>query len=300
MNKMKVGVALAALALGVLGAGTASAASGVPEEPGGASEVLVETDHVTVTRDGDWVRHDYTDPLAADVEHRQYDGRRAKHGGCRFAGEQTVGPEDTGKVFEERQVAMNLRDCTMITEVGEVDSVDDEPQEGMRSETEQAVAEGAVVAAAVVEGAPDASGAESEGTVVLASSSSKSAWHRTFYEDPPGLDVNSAKTNVSWSYNGSCVTNSWGHTTNYDWLWQSGWTKVVSGTTSWQGCSYARTTSNSEFLNGVFCVTIDTRTEYRPNQLKGQENGSYTMSWDADAWGGCSSWLSFHRSWGSS
>jgi hypothetical protein len=294
MNKARSGVALTALALGLLGAGAASAA---PQ--GDPPEVLAETDHVTVTRDGDWVRHDFTEPVGRNVEQREYDGRRADHGGCRFSGEQTVGPEDAGKVFEERQIAVNLRDCTMITEVGEIDRADDVPQEGMRSETEVADAEGGLVAASAVTAAPNASEPEQAGTV-LAASSNKSAWHRTFYEDPPGLDVNSAKTNVSWSYNGSCVTNSWGHSTNYDWLWQSGWTKVASGTTSWQGCSYARTTSNSEFLNGVFCATIDTRTEYRPNELKGQENGNYTMAWDADAWGGCSSWLSFHRSWGSS
>lgn len=128
----------------------------------------------------------------------------------------------------------------------------------------------------------------------------KSAWHKTYHEDPPGIDVSSAKTNVSWSYDGSCVTDSWGHRTNYGWFQQSGWTKVSSNTTAWRGCSYARTTSNSEFLNGVFCATIDTRTAYGPNEIRGQENGSYTMHWNGDKWGGCTALLSWHRSWGSS
>lgn len=183
--------------------------------------------------------------------------------------------------MEEREVANNTRNCVMVTEVGEqVNTADD-------AAGYEFLVEEAMMTTATEEVQPTRAAA------------SASAWHKTYYEDPPGIDVNSATTNVSWSWNGSCVTDSWDHYTTYGWFEQSGWRKDWSSTTAWQGCSYARTTSNSHFFNGAFCVGIDTHTEYVPNQIKGEENGYYTMTWDANKWGGCNWLLSFHRSWGS-
>lgn len=128
---------------------------------------------------------------------------------------------------------------------------------------------------------------------------SRTAWHRTYYEDPPGIDVNSAKTNVSWTYSGGCVLSSSNHVTNYTWFVPTGWYRLSSSTTSGRICSYARTTSNSAFRNYPFCVSfLSTTTRYEPNEIRGRPDGSYSMTWTASKSGDCSSLLSFHRTHG--
>ena len=124
----------------------------------------------------------------------------------------------------------------------------------------------------------------------------RTAWHKTYYEDPLTIDVNSARTNVTWTYSGGCVQSSWGHTTNYGWFTPTGWYKVLSSTTSGRNCSYARTTSYSTFGNWPFCSpSIFTTAKYAPNEIKGRWDGAYVMRWDATKSGDCAYLLSFHR-----
>ncbi len=242
-------------------------------------EVLAETANVTILQDGAWVRYDYAEDLA-DPQIKTYYGQRTKHGGCSYSGEEYVGPEATAGVTEEREIANDEERCVMITEIGVRRGSETIPDDT------QLVTETPVGSSTSTEVAEP----------TMSPAATRTAWHKTYYEDPASLDVNSAKTNVSWSYNGSCVTDSWNHVTNYGWYSPSGWRKDWSKTSSWQGCSYARTTSNSNFFNGAFCVGIDTHTEYLPNYIRGEEDGGYYMTWDANKWGGCTWLLSFHRS----
>lgn len=249
--------------------------------------VVASSPHVTIRKDGDWTRYAHSSDLE-DVDWRTYQGERTERGGCRYSGEETATP--TGDVIEEREVANNSRDCTLVTEIGtssqDSERADDHGQEGYEESSEEA------------QPTRDAGPvAEGDGFGALAT---YSAWHRTRYRDPVFLTVNRATTNVTWTSNGSCVTGSSGQTTDYYWLSGSGWSKDSSSTTSSRNCSGATTISNSEFVNGTFCVGgADTHTEYTPNTIKGQPSGNYHMTWSVDKSGGCDWMLHFNRGHGS-
>jgi hypothetical protein len=233
-------------------------------------EVLADTDHVQVTREGDWVHHRYKQDLGGKQSRRTHRGQRLGDGGCRFSGSETADPDAFDGPVEERQVAVNIASCVMITELGRP------PSDGRAGEQQAAPTE--------------------EGLEVASLATSRSAWHKTYFEDPSGLDQTSARTNVSWTFDGSCVTGSWNHVTNYGTF--GSWSRVSSNTTKSSGCSGAVTSSRSEFLSQTYCAGFDTRNEYDPNWVSGEGDGTYDMTWSADAWGGCSSVLSFHRTHG--
>ena len=232
---------------------------------------------MSVIRDGDWVRYRYTEPMA-EARQITYRGQRDGDGGCSFTGKETVPAGDGVIASHEREVATNLESCTTKMERGTLASASSDSDTG----------------ATLTEGADAPLG---DSAAPSASLASRTAWHRTYFEDPPGIDVNSARTNVSWTYDGSCVTSSWDHVTNYTWF--TGWSKDSSSTTAARICSYARTTSYSTFKNTVFCNPLaSTWTHYEPNRLRGQEDGGYDMYWEWRKSGDCSSLLSFHRTYG--
>lgn len=278
--------------LGVLWAAPAADAGSPDGDPGGASpeqrsEVLARTDAVTIRQEGNWVRYEHAEALRA-AERRTYRGKRLDGGGCAYEGEEVAA---VGEVVEEREVAHNARACLMVTERAARPAVEgdatvaDSPGAGHTSETEEATPEVA---------GSDGAGAEASVAATHA------AWHQTRYRDPIFITVNGATTNVTWQSDGTCVSNSWGHTTDYTWLTASGWGKNWSETHASRDCAGATTTSNSAFVNGTFCVGgADTHTEYVPNTIRGQADGTYHMTWSASKSGGCSSLLHFNRTHGS-
>ena len=246
------------------------------------SDIIADTDNVTVIQDGDWVTRDYQQELA-DPTQRRYAGAKTEHG-CVYTGSETVDPDKIDGIVEEREIAHNEAQCILVTEVGIQTTPDTANPVGSTTTTE----EGTEI------GRQDALHAGP--TAQLAS---RSAWHRTYYEDPPGIDVTAVKTNVSWNYNGSCVTSAWGQTASYSYFNTSGWSIDWKSTTKGRTCSSGWTKARAQFFNGIFCAGGDTWTKYDPNRINGQENGTYTMNWSANKWGACSSWLSFHRTHGS-
>lgn len=262
--------------------GTANNPAG-GDSGGGAqnSEVLARTSNVTISRVGPWINYQYTSSLLG-VQRRTYEGRRDGAGGCIYSGEETVLPGAGTGITEEREIASSTEDCIMVTETGRRPSTPEQSAAGMRTEV-------ARVSTATSPSQPED---------VTPAATTRSARHKTYYEDPPGLDVNSAETNVTWTYSGGCVTSSRDHYAYYGWLAGSGWRKDSSRESAARFCEYARTTSHSYFFNGAFCVGIDTRTQYAPNEIKGQSNGTYYMKWSASKSGGCTSLLSFHRTHG--
>lgn len=235
-----------AAALAVLGITPAAGADGDSSVRG---EVLAETSNVTISRVGAWVYYRYSAALGGSQQ-RTYVGRGDGNGGCTFSGQQTVSPSDGPGVTEEREVASSTEDCIMVTEIGRQPTQRENPI-GLRTELETAVV-----------------GRDALADAPAAQATTRSARHKTYYEDPPGIDVNSAETHVTWTYSGGCVTSSRDHYTVYGWYSPSGWRKDSSSTTSYRYCGYARTTSNSYFFNGAFCFGIDTRTQYTPNESR--------------------------------
>lgn len=272
-----VGATLLLLAsLSAAAASSSAVDSALPSLTEGA--IVAEGPDMVVREAGDWVTFEYKDSLP-EAEVRIHRGERVD-GACTYSLSRTVDPSEDG-ISEEREIAHDASSCVMVTEVGsrprsEVDLDESERRGATATESATPVVDGEIA---------------DDGPVTL---SSRSAWHRTRYRDPALLTVTRATTNVSWNYNGSCVTNSWGHTTNYYWLAASGWSKTSSNTSASQNCSRARTTSNSYFRNSAFCVGQPTTyTSFAPNRIDGNANGSYTAAATPSKSGGCSSWLSY-------
>ncbi|MDP3950310.1 hypothetical protein [Microbacterium sp.] len=246
---------------------------------GPEASVLASTDNVVITQDGDWMRYAYSERLE-DPQKFSYRGTPDGTGGCTFSGEDEAGSDDQapGIVVYEREIATNLKTCIMQVERAEVAS-GGEPGPG----------------AARDDGAPDVIDEDSGFTLAA---TSRSAWHRTSYKDPPGYLVNWSRATVLWSYSGGCVTSGSGYA-QYDWIWQTGWWKSSSSVTTDKNCTRYRVTSNSKFSNTVFCnPAVLTTTEYVPNSIRGRADGTYRMVWTAKKSGDCSYLLSFHRTHG--
>jgi len=273
----------------ILGTATALVLVGIAPAGLATSRItLSESGAGRVSTDGDWVYREYQTALVGSKQ-REYRGRRTSDGGCRYSGGETIAADAVG-TWIEREVAHNLGACRLITETGR--PLEPEP---------------AVDGTDSLEFVPEPTAtAESQapssqvGSIVAQAASTKSAWHKTYFEDPVFIDVNSAKTFVTWTYNGSCVTSSSGHKAQYGWYTPTGWRLDWQNFSSSRNCSGAISTSNSHFSNGAFCATIDTHTEYVPNKIRGNPSGSYSLWWDANKWGGCNWLLAFKHSWGSS
>lgn len=98
-------------------------------------------------------------------------------------------------------------DCVMTTEMGVSADQTNSDQKGSTYVTESARS---------TKGFGFTQAAAGTGVVALASTT-KSGWQKTYYEDPVGKDVNSSKVNLTWTYNGTCVTSMSNNTTNYGW-----------------------------------------------------------------------------------
>lgn len=243
--------------------------------------VVFEGSDLVVREAGEWITFDHKSPMP-EAERHVHQGDRLD-GTCSYSLSRTI-DGSTDEISEQREVAHNQSTCVMVTEIGsrprsQVDL--EEPQEG-----------GAELSESVVPSSTEADLISDSGPI--APLAVRSAWHRTRYRDPALLTVTRATTNVTWDYNGSCVTNSWGHTANYYWLVASGWSKTSSSISATRNCSGATTRSNSYFRNSLFCVGQPTTyTRFTPNTVRGNANGSYTVTATPSKSGGCSSWLSF-------
>jgi hypothetical protein len=143
--------------------------------------------------------------------------------------------------------------------------------------------------------------ANDPGEVATAVASSKSAWVKHGYEDPPGFDVNWTRSEVSWSYNGSCVTDSWAHDGDTYHLWVTGWTRDWFWWDSAQNCSWGRTRTFAQFHNSGFCIGQPTTyIKYDSTQIYGYSKGTYGYQLRSSKWGGCTNLLSPFVLYGSS
>jgi hypothetical protein len=119
-------------------------------------------------------------------------------------------------------------------------------------------------------------------------------YHKSYYEDPVKLDVNSVRNDVDWYWNGSSVSSGL-CSYSYGWLSGSGWSLKENNFF----CRYEdsqrllRSSSYAHFRNGVFCFTIDTHTYYDRNNAYGRRDGYLLGTVSASKSGGCTALLSF-------
>lgn len=144
--------------------------------------------------------------------------------GCLFSGWDEGGSDPRPVV--DWSVAVNIELCMAVMERGYL------PDEAAD------LAEADAGAASEVEFPLDEDGEDAGGEALSAAAAvpRKHAWHRTFWEDPPGIDVNGVKVNVRWSYDGRCTHDS-SHWTDYDWFSPSGWRKIASDTKTHKECN---------------------------------------------------------------
>jgi hypothetical protein len=289
----------------MLSTGAAGAVAAADGAASGEPKVLLQTDRVTVVADGNWVRRNYRDALTGSSQ-RTHTGVRitAENGvsGCRFSGRETITDNELppGRVRISREVAFNNKDCVLLTEEGTV----------LRSDLQDEPADSA---GPTVEEEAGMSGTSSFGLSAAAAAATKSRYHETRYEDPPNFDVTRVRAKLTWTYTGTCVTNSWNHIGEHYWLSGTGWSKESSNTTASRTCTGgAYTNVYGKYRNGLFCKAIlawlppplglawallqpATYNEYNRTRIRGNPSGSFTSFWNASKWGGCDSLLTFER-----
>lgn len=213
-----------------------------------------------------------------------YAGERIAGGlGCKYTGSQTVSPGSIppGMVIDEREIAHDPTTCTLTMQRRFVPATD-------------------VVRAATktVDGTadPTTGGASAQGISRLLG-----AFHKTYHQDPPGIDVTSVEVEVGWMADDVCVSYfGSAHDAASDYFEYTGWIQDYALWSHGSDCSGATTRINAKYYNPTFCRVVlggllgsTTYNEYNPTLVKGLVNGQYYVEWAAYKWGGCSDLLTF-------
>ncbi len=143
--------------------------------------------------------------------------------------------------------------------------------------------------AGVVSGPPATSSAE----VSTAATYSGSGYERAWFEDVAKLALNEVRSNVSFSYNGSCVTSASG--SGY-WWWRSGtgWNPPTNkGSWISTTCNNSQVASQADYSNSGFCLGYTSNTHYRGVTVEGRYDG-YLFRWVNSWWWNACLPFSFH------
>lgn len=213
-------------------------------------------------------------------------GEPLKGGGCRFAGSAKGNPDSSG-VLEEREVAFDPHRCKIEVEIGRPTAGDLTASEG---DSEAKTAE-----LSPKNRPKDVKG--SSGALAAATFSTR-AFAKTFYEDPPQIDVNSVRAEVNWSYDGYCVVGSSYHTARWGWYSPTGWVREATDWGTYNSCYSASTNVYAKYRNAPFCFPWTTYTEYDRTWIVGYYQGSWYAQWNSYKWGGCTNLLSHHAQYG--
>ena len=246
--------------------------------PAAASDtevVLYQDNEVTVVEDGNWVEWRFEDSLSGAKEHI-YRGKRERGGACSFSMSTTVSPAPAGSYNAEREIASNLTDCLMVTETGLV-----------VTETGLATAADAPSDTTLTKEFIPAVGGGGGGGIGIAAT--KRVWYKIVLNDPPNLELVSDMAEVSFAYNGTCVTNSWDHIANWYNKWW--WNRSSEGGSATRICSYAETDTYSHFFNDSVCSGPRTWGHFYEVKVRGHEGGGQTNHKNIWKTGGCSDLL---------
>jgi hypothetical protein len=122
---------------------------------------------------------------------------------------------------------------------------------------------------------PDDSSASADavGSTDSPSLASSSGYERAWTTDVVGITLTSDQSNVSWSWNGSCVTSSSG---SAYWTWHSGtgWSAPYNkGSWISRTCNNAKVWSQATFKNSSFCWPLTVHSQYTGVSAQGKFNG---------------------------
>lgn len=133
----------------------------------------------------------------------------------------------------------------------------------------------------------------------------EAAFHKTYYEDPPGIDVTSVTVEVAWMADDVCTSNfGSNHDASTGYFEYTGWVQDYAHWSRASDCSGATTRIDAKYYNSTFCPALlgvlgpTTHIEYAPTLVKGLRNGQYYTEWAAYLWGGCKEMLTFGRTHG--
>lgn len=216
-----------------------SPASAAPDVPSGDAPVIVNY---------------HSDRPLQNATVRTLTGIRAAAGGCVFSFPKLELAADQ-TALEARQIQTNFTDCTTKVETGTPLTAADDVAGGA-SESQSAVTRGRP---------------QSDGPAGINATSS-SGYYRVWWEDVIHLRVNEVKTNVSWTWDGSCVTASNG-SANYWWLTTTGWYKDSSSVFIARSCDNARVYTDAVYKNSSFCAGTVT-TSYNNVTAQGKYSGT--------------------------
>lgn len=202
-------------------------------------------------------------------------GQPTGTGGCEFAlPVLTLGPEQ--EAVQARQISTDYTDCITVIEIGTPIGEAPDPLEQTEGTTE--------TLEALPEGGPEGGvdlvppgGLRRELAPVIQTSS---AYYRVWWEDIFNIRVNEAKSNIAWSYDGSCVTSASGSLSPY-WFTTSGWTKTYSGVWITNGCASRKVYSVAIYKNGAFCWPGDVFTYYNNVTVQGTATNGLSGWYDA-------------------
>lgn len=242
-------------------------------------------------------------PMVFELTGELVDGR------CHFYGDSDTYSD---RPIEERSLAINPAQCTMIMERGEIPSdrmATVQADVATESDAQESVDPEAVLAESIAAGDDNTgwfnSGNSTGGTAQNYKNGNvrKYAYHKVYFEDPPQADVNSVETQVDWTSNGSCANlGTTRYRTNWGWITGTGWSRQTHSRNGSRACGYASEVSTAKYFNGIFCTGRNIWAHYDGVvSITGRPDGRYAMSWDT--WletnsALCGGLLSFHRSHG--
>lgn len=260
IRKLKVGTALvAALAFLFVGAAPASAVDDTEQG----------TNELTYRVDGDWVFWE-VEPVTSASQEVVIQGKKQPNDSCNYQWTDPHTGAPDGEFMLVRETAHNAEDCILKAEksylpIDRLEDFDTDIQEG---QIETASYDVGMAASA-------------QNQDVQPLSSSTTVWLKTVYEDPAQIDVNNVYVEVSFSYNGSCVTNSWNHNSSWYYYDPTGWYLDSSDGQAAQNCSYAATEADGYFENYAWGDDSQlTWTNHRDTTVFGEEDGSQTNQYN--------------------
>lgn len=192
-------------------------------------------------------------------------GARVERGGCTF-GIPDLALGAGQSAIEARQIETNFGNCTTKIEIG-TPRVRDETPVGGASASELA--------------RPRPTARPSSDAASIAAVSS-SGYYRLWWDDFIHIKVHEVKSNISWTWDGSCVTASSG-SANYWWLTASGWAKNSSSSFIAKTCANSRVYTDASYKNGAFCWPGTVWSFYDNVTVQGQSNGTLA-GWTDATW----------------
>lgn len=243
----------------------------------------------TVRQSGDWTHYDRSDVDLSSAKWKveSFRGKRTSDGGCSTLF--TASRPANARQVEGVEVAFNSVTCEtrMATrELGESESVS-------RTDTHNQQRQGLDRSSSM--GAHgEATGPEVKTRSALIATATRSAFTKSWFEDPSGIDVTYTEVGTTWTYGGGCVSGVSGWY-NHSYFVPTGW--WVIGGPSWNNsytCSQSTSNLYAAYANELFCPGTGNLTYniYNRTRVEGKADGSVFYAWPATKSGGCSSLLS--------